>query len=78
MKTRWDPKSILAGAVIGAITLAILGAAAPASSSPVQVGRFQVSVGDNASGAFIIDTATGEAWSSSGGLSQVFRAPKIK
>jgi len=77
MKSRWDMKSILVGALLGAAGLAVLGAATSTLPAGSQVGRFQVSAatGFNDSVGFVVDTATGQVWTSKEGG---FNEPKIK
>jgi hypothetical protein len=60
MKTNWNAKSLIAGALLGAGIVTLIGAATAPELPDVTVGRFQVSSGD-ASG-FILDTVTGQAW----------------
>ncbi|MBT5708549.1 hypothetical protein N9B57_01675 [Verrucomicrobia bacterium] len=59
MKKTFDIKSALMGASLAAIVLLAVGAAA---SKHPQAGRYQI--GGTASHAIIVDTNTGQAWSS--------------
>ena len=75
MKTNWQIKSVLAGIIIGAGIFAIVGAALD-PSPPGHLGRFQVAPSGNG-GGFVVDTATGQVWSSEKQFAEFF-APKIK
>ncbi len=55
-----DMKSALIGGILAAIALCLLGAVP--FMPPEQYGRFQIETNNNH--AFILDTATGQAWSS--------------
>ena len=74
MKTNWQIKSVLAGIIIGGGIFAIVGAALD-PSPPGHLGRFQVAPSGNG-GGFVVDTATGQVWSSADPAE--FKAPKIK
>lgn len=55
-----DMKSVLIGSALMAIVLCLVGAVP--FMPPEQYGRFRIETND--SHAFILDTATGQAWSS--------------
>jgi hypothetical protein len=55
-----DIKSVLIGGLLAVIILLLLGAVP--SVPPDEFGRFQLKTNENY--AFILDTATGEAWAS--------------
>jgi hypothetical protein len=57
MKDKLNAKSVLAGAILGGVVMAILGAAIQPSQ---QIGRYQVSVASQRS--IVIDTATSQLW----------------
>lgn len=76
MKTNWDLKSLLVGTILGAAALVLIGAATPPTHPPTPEGRFQVASGE--SGAFVVDTATGQVWRWSGSPKpDAFTEPKI-
>lgn len=56
MKAQIDIKSVLCGIAIGVLAVVAIGA----GTSSNEIGRFQVSAGQNAT--VIIDTRTGQAW----------------
>ena len=75
MKTKWDLKSMLVGAALGVCALLGLGAVATGGAATRgNVGRFQISAAQV--GAWVVDTVTGEVWSSINPDS--FRVPKLK
>jgi hypothetical protein len=57
MKIQIDLKSVALGLLVGVGAMFALGAD---SSSPNQIGRYQISAGQ--SSAFIVDTTTGQSW----------------
>lgn len=57
MKTTFDLKSLLVGAVLTVFVLLALGASL---NGPAQVDRFRAAT--NPSHVFVIDTATGQVW----------------
>jgi hypothetical protein len=56
MKAQIDLKSVLCGVAIGVLAVFAIGA----GTSSTDIGRYQVSAGQNAN--VIIDTKTGQAW----------------
>ena len=77
MKTMFDPKSALIGAVGAVVIACVFGAMSPAG--PV-VGRFQI--GTSQSAAFVLDTTTGQVWekrlvANQGKVSQNFAESKL-
>lgn len=57
MKIQIDLKSMLCGLLLGVAAMFVVGASSPTSN---QIGRYQVTTGQNSS--VILDTATGRAW----------------
>ncbi len=77
MNTKLDLKSILIGLIVGGALFAAFGAAMQPLPHGAQVGRFQISSSGTTGVGFIIDTATGQAWSSTV-QSGEFYPPKLK
>ncbi len=78
MKTAYDLKSFLVGAVLTALAVFTLGATR--DESP-QVGRFRAET--NRNHVFVIDTVTGQVWekyvkSTGGATSENFTEPKLR
>lgn len=69
-----DPRSLLTGLVLGAITMLCLGAAVRHTN---QTGRFQLGVGDGQI-AYVIDTVSGQVWQKEELKKQEFLAPKAR
>jgi len=57
MKTKFDPKSLLVGALAAVVLACVAGASHLAGP---EVGRFRIEA--NQEHAFVIDTATGRVW----------------
>lgn len=62
MKQCWNTKSLIVGVLIGAGAVAIIGATTAPVHTSTPVVRFRIASG--AVGAYVVDTATGQVWSS--------------
>lgn len=69
-----DPRSLLTGLLLGAITVLCLGAALRHGNQP---GRFQLGIGDGQT-AYVIDTVSGQVWQKEELKQQEFLAPKAQ
>ena len=62
MKTQIEIKSILCGIVVGVLAVFVIGAGT--SSNPIGKYQMQTLATPNGGFAFVVDTQTGEVWSS--------------
>jgi hypothetical protein len=74
-----DLKSLLMGGLLALLVVCILGAA-PRLMPPDPVGRFAIVPSHFSTGAYVLDTMTGQVWPEwrAGRESDAFWAPKLK